>query len=537
MKIKNILAIGLLSISVAYISPSFQVYAAPMPATIHDRVQKTQISTGVIHERIERFTVAGWYNINILRVDLQDQYTYLGSLFHKDGLSSRTTVRGLVEQRNAVAGINGDFYNTNPIPTSLGALIDNGRIISSPNNLPTFFTTNDKSAYIGYFNRNMTITNYSTGFSLNIDTVNKLHQDFVTVTLLDSSWGTKSIGARFRSDLHEVLVVNGVVVERRTGGEAFDIPKGDDSFVLTSKSSNLLAFNPGDRIQVDISISPDVEKINFAIGSGSMVLREGQVTNSDINISGVHPRTGLGVSRDQKQVIMVTVDGRDTYFKGTTQETLGSLLLELGAYNGVNLDGGGSTAMAVKPVGQASAEFVNKPTEQRNVVNGIGVFSTAPRGNLDRMSLSANDTNLFPGSSTSLQLKGYDTFSNLYQLEGQAVQWSVSGGIGRVEGGRFIASSPGTGEIKASFNGVSASTVVRVLGPAHEIRTEVQSISLSPGATRNLGSILGVDSEGRQAPLQFSQVKFQTTGDIGLVRDGVFTAASKPASGAIVISS
>ncbi|WP_422485122.1 phosphodiester glycosidase family protein [Gudongella sp. DL1XJH-153] len=535
MKIKNIIALGLITISVTLSNPAAD--ATAMPTTIHEKIQTTPVSSGVVHERIERFTLGGWYNINVLRIDLNDQYTSLGSLYHRDGLSSRTTVRGLVEQRNAVAGINGDFYNANPIPSSLGVLVDNGRVLSSPNNLPTFFTTRDNTAYIDYFNKNMTITNYNTGNVLNIDTVNKLHAEFITITLLNSDWGTKSIGARFRNDLHEVLVVDGMVMERRTGGDAFDIPVSDNSYVLSSKSSNLLLFNPGDKVQTDINISPDMESIRFAIGSGSIVLRDGQVTNTDLNISGNQPRTGLGISRDQKEVIMVTVDGRDTYFKGTTQETLGNLMMELGAYNGVNLDGGGSTAMAIKPINQAVAEFVNKPTEQRNVVNGIGVFSTAPKGDIERMVLAVNSEYVFSGSTTNLKIQGYDKNNNLYTIDPATAQWSVSNGIGKVDGSTFKGVSPGNGEINVTYYGVNATASIRVLNPPVEIRTDLESISLSPGGTRTIGSIIGVDEIGREGKLEMSQVSFRTIGDVGTVKDGVFLASSRPASGALIVSS
>ena len=534
MNIRNTLAIGLIGASLALTSTA--AIAAAMPATIHEKIETTPVSSGVLHERIEKFTVGGWYNINVLRIDLKDEYTSLGPLYHNEGLSSRSTVKGLVEQRSAVAGINGDFYNTNPIPTSLGALMDNGRILSSPNHLPTFFTTVDNRAYIDYLKKEMTITNYNTGNVLNIDTVNKLHSEFITITMLNSDWGTKSIGARFRNDLHEVLVVDGMVMERRTGGEAFDIPKSGDSYVLTSKSSNLLLFNPGDRVQTDIRIIPDMESIKFAIGSGSIVLKDGNITNTDINIAGNQPRTGLGISRDQNEIIMVTVDGRDTYFKGTTQETLGSILRDLGAYNGVNLDGGGSTAMAIRPANQTVAEFVNKPTEQRNVVNGIGVFSTAPKGSMERLLLTVDSDFVFPGSSTSLKLKGFDRSSNLYHIDPSTVKWSVTNGIGRIENGRFIGTSSGVGEIVASYDGVNATATIRVLNPPVELRTGLDSISLTPGGTRSIGSVVGVDEIGRESVLNSSQITFRTTGDIGSVQDGVFKAASKPASGALIIS-
>ena len=438
--------------------------AASLSPTIVEHNYTTPIASGVEHHDIRRFTADGWLSMDVIRIDLNDNYTEIGPLFHPEGLSKRTTVKGLVEQKNAVAGINGDFFNTTHIPTSLGALIHNGEMISSPNNLPTFYITENNEAKIDYMTKNMTIINNTSGRLLTIDTVNKLHVNFETITLLNKHWGKSSIGTQFRGDLYEVLIQDGVVLDRHFGGDPFPIPQNDTGFVLTSKSTNLLDFDIGDRISYSLQSGPDWNSLKFAIGAGGMVLREGVLTNTDVQIKGLHPRTGLGISQDGKEVILVTVDGRDPYFKGVSQETLGAILKNLGAYNGINFDGGGSTMMAVKPLGQANAVVVNKASENRSVVNGVGVFSSAPRGNLNKISLTTKKDSVFIGNSIDLELKAYDEYDNIFNININDLNWSVSDDLGIVSNGVFVANKPGIGTITASYNNISASTPVRVLG-------------------------------------------------------------------------
>lgn len=88
------------------------------------------------------------------------------------------------------------------------------------------------------------------------------------------------------------------------------------------------------------------------------------------------PRTAVGVSEDGRKVILVTVDGRRATSHGGTLEEVAQLMIELGAFRAINLDGGGSTTMFIG----AEGGVVNRPSRgwEREVVNHIGVVAPAP---------------------------------------------------------------------------------------------------------------------------------------------------------------
>lgn len=88
------------------------------------------------------------------------------------------------------------------------------------------------------------------------------------------------------------------------------------------------------------------------------------------------PRTAVGVSENGRTVYLVTVDGRRATSHGGTLTEMAQLMVELGAFRAINLDGGGSTTMFVA----AEGGVVNRPSRgwEREVINHIGVIAPAP---------------------------------------------------------------------------------------------------------------------------------------------------------------
>lgn len=83
-----------------------------------------------------------------------------------------------------------------------------------------------------------------------------------------------------------------------------------------------------------------------------------------------HPRTAVAKLKDGK-FLMITVDGRSEASGGIGLEDLAKLLLEFGATDAMNLDGGGSTTMFL------DGKVVNKPSDkegERRVSDAILVF-------------------------------------------------------------------------------------------------------------------------------------------------------------------
>ncbi|MDI9604807.1 MAG: phosphodiester glycosidase family protein [Bacteroidota bacterium] len=129
----------------------------------------------------------------------------------------------------------------------------------------------------------------------------------------------------------------------------------------------------GDKVGVTTEVKFNNKNVSdkrlHAIGFRGVMLNKGVVTNT---WNEVHPRTAVGYSKDGKRVYLMVVDGRqNNYSVGATTGHLGDILKSLGAYTGVNLDGGGSSAMVVNGV------TANKPSDgsERTVANGMMVVT------------------------------------------------------------------------------------------------------------------------------------------------------------------
>lgn len=83
-----------------------------------------------------------------------------------------------------------------------------------------------------------------------------------------------------------------------------------------------------------------------------------------------HPRTFVGFSEDERILYMAVVDGRSGSSVGMTCTELGTVMKDMGAWNAISLDGGGSSALWMRGHG-----VMNHPSDgsQRVVANHLAV--------------------------------------------------------------------------------------------------------------------------------------------------------------------
>ncbi len=83
----------------------------------------------------------------------------------------------------------------------------------------------------------------------------------------------------------------------------------------------------------------------WACSFGPALIVNGEaINNGTITSSGINPRTAIG-QRADGAVLLLVVDGRQITSLGATYEDLISIMLEHGAVNAANLDGGSSSQM------------------------------------------------------------------------------------------------------------------------------------------------------------------------------------------------
>ena len=91
----------------------------------------------------------------------------------------------------------------------------------------------------------------------------------------------------------------------------------------------------------------DISHIKHAISGFSQVLAKGKII--DKNDKRHAPRTGFGMTADCKTLYILVADGRQPgYSMGLSTWEVAEMLRYLGAYDGLNMDGGGSTTLYIR---------------------------------------------------------------------------------------------------------------------------------------------------------------------------------------------
>ena len=122
----------------------------------------------------------------------------------------------------------------------------------------------------------------------------------------------------------------------------------------------------------------DASAAHNAVGGFMMLLEKGENTGTD---GDRHPRTAVGLSKDGKRLYLMVIDGRQSGRSiGTSTAETAEWMRHLGAHTALNLDGGGSAALAVAD-GKGGAKLLNRPIHnripgmERPVANHLGVFA------------------------------------------------------------------------------------------------------------------------------------------------------------------
>jgi exopolysaccharide biosynthesis protein len=84
--------------------------------------------------------------------------------------------------------------------------------------------------------------------------------------------------------------------------------------------------------------------IHNCVSFGPVLITNGVPEDLSRISSGLNPRTAIGQRRDGC-ILMLVIDGRQVHSFGATYRDIQSIMLEYGAVNAVNLDGGSSTTM------------------------------------------------------------------------------------------------------------------------------------------------------------------------------------------------
>lgn len=135
--------------------------------------------------------------------------------------------------------------------------------------------------------------------------------------------------------------------------------------IVTTNRTIQEKLSIGTTIRVQKQVIGKLEDCDQIIGVGSTLMEKGVISenNSDGMRYDRHPRTCIGVKEDGTMMFFV-IDGRQKNqgMSGMTQDEQGVLLSHYGCYEGVNIDGGGSSTFGIRNE-QGQFVIMNTPSD------------------------------------------------------------------------------------------------------------------------------------------------------------------------------
>lgn len=280
----------------------------------------------------------------------------------------------------------------------------------------------------------------------------------------------------------------------------------------------------------------------YACGAGDMVMKDG-VMQSGLS-TALDPRTLLGVREDGSAVALVH-DGRLEISKGITVKEAAQLLANKGCTNIVNLDGGGSSAEAVRQPGSSQTEVVNTPSEGslRKCANYILFVNTAPKtGEESGAFVYPHSVGTLKGAQITLGANTFD--EHYYPVSSYTSGFKVTAPAEEDISGSVYTAPEQAGEYEISLDHPSATSMpAKITVYAQPDRVVVKnkgatvtSLSLDMGESVDLN--IDAYAESRILYETDELFNWSVTNNAGTITQaGVFTASNTAgASGEIVIT-
>ncbi|MFD1939921.1 phosphodiester glycosidase family protein [Nonomuraea mangrovi] len=535
----------------SYSSDSTLLLNAPAGRSLETAKKTRPVAPGITLTSFDRFDAAGWLRADALSADLSGGVTagYLNS----GEVSKTEALSGPAKRARAVAAVNGDYFDINRSGAALGIGVKDGDLIQSPvqgwNNAVAL---NEGVGRVLQMHFEGTATPEG-GTPITLTQFNQNVQSG-GVGLFTPLWGSYR-----RSDaakVTEVVLVNGAVTEVRTSAGQGPIPAGTTILVGREAGADALAsLKAGDRVEVKYQPKPsDGGAVRTAVGGRNVLVKDGKAqpfTDTDS-----HPRTSVGFSADGRKMYLLTVDGRQADSRGLTLGEMAALMVELGAHNALELDGGGSSTLLAREPGSADVQVENSPSDggERHVPNGLALYAPQGSGKLKGFWLeTAGDPakapgvgpvaggrpdRVFPGLTRRLTAAGYD---ETYGPAEGVPSWNTSTSVhGRVnKEGVFHAWVPGQTTVRASRGAAKGSIDLTVLQPLVRIGATTDRVGLAAADATGSFGVVGYDRNGNSAPIEPDDLKLDYDTSLLEVRPsqhGLFTVKALKATGSGLIT-
>ncbi|MGW7685162.1 phosphodiester glycosidase family protein [Kribbella sp. NPDC054772] len=338
-------------------------------------------------------TTRGPWVVNVLTIDPRRADGHLRTTYGPD-LAKVEKTSDLVKSSGALAGVNASFFTFTANPTypgdPVGLGISDGKLLSEPLTDPTeanlVIDANSNKMVTGHLRWTGSVHNRFTGAELPLEFIN--HPPVVPTacaTLPDQTACTvPGDVVRFTPEFAaatpagagvEVVLDRRGCVARTSTTRGTTLTASQTSLQATGQDTTaLLKVAAKGCLRTDLAVSDENGRtVPLRHGLYGVTGRYQLTKNGEIVVPGGtgsffdrNPRTIAGTTRDGK-IVLATLDGRQTTSVGTTMAETAAVAKALGLSDAINLDGGGSTAMALQ-----DGTVVNRPSNTAGAERAVG---------------------------------------------------------------------------------------------------------------------------------------------------------------------
>jgi hypothetical protein len=331
----------------------------------------------------------GPWRIHVLEIDLHHTELEIEAARALDRLFGREPTSSIARRRETndravIAALNADFFDLTTGENESNNVVDAEYVKGTKmtetlndvfDNIHSQFGMSmsrkpllDRFEFIGEITR-------SQGLSSQLDGINDAPKAN-SIVLFNHYYGPSSPTDTLKMNIEELSLhearktpdslIAFVTAKAASGGSAV----GAGMFVLAGynlqKPNVVSSANVGDTVRFWFGTNPNRGTLKTLVGGWPRIVLNGRNIGASVDsIEGTfprfsaqrNPRSGVGFSMDSTTVYFLAVDGRQQSSAGMTLTEFADLMISQGVYQGLNLDGGGSTTFVLE------GKIMNTPSD------------------------------------------------------------------------------------------------------------------------------------------------------------------------------
>ncbi|MBM7691665.1 uncharacterized protein YigE (DUF2233 family)/predicted phosphodiesterase [Peribacillus deserti] len=280
------------------------------------------------------------------------------------------------------------------------------------------------------------------------------------------------------------------------------------------------------------------DQLQEALGGNAILVKNGQIYQTPKTGADKEPRTAVGIKKDG-DVFFAVVDGRqEPYSSGISMPDLAQLMIDLGAVNALNLDGGGSSTFTTREMGGDNLEVDNKPSDrgERSVANSWLIVSKEPSDHVfESAHIEPYDKSFTAGSSIQFSAKGRDKSMASAALPASGLTWELSdSSFGTIdENGKFLSNGK-TGLLTVSLQYQGKEVGKSIIELAQPDEMSFSSAELTAAKNSKIDLDLIIKYQKRNVGWNLQDVEFDIPEGMGTIDEsGILHTGDKSVSGTI----